>query len=50
VREAQLFRELEQLSWARALDRRFHRSLHLGMRMVRWLRDQIRQLLSGKPS
>ena len=43
-RELQLSKELERLSWARALDRR----VRVGFEMVRWARDQIRQMLSDK--
>ncbi len=48
ARELQFSEELERLSWARALDRRFHRPLSSGFRMAGYVRDRIRQVLSGK--
>jgi SAM-dependent methyltransferase len=48
TRELQFSKELERLCWARAIDRRFHRPLTLGLWMVRWVRDRVKEVLSGK--
>jgi hypothetical protein len=47
AREAQWSKEVERLSWAQALDRRFHRPLSGGFRMAVWVRERIRHVLSG---
>jgi SAM-dependent methyltransferase len=37
----ELARHLEQVAWASALDRRFHRLFDSAYRMVRWVRDRV---------
>jgi len=45
AREEQLSKQLDRLSWAQALDQRFHRPLGSGFRMAVWVRDWIRHYL-----
>jgi len=43
----QLTQQLEQVAWARALDRHFHRLFDSAYRLARWIRDRITHIAAG---
>ena len=46
IQALHLNQDLEQLAWARPLDRYFHRPLYLVYRLARWVRNWTNRMLS----